>query len=149
MKKGMSLIVRTISRLIVAPIFLLGVYIVLHGHLTPGGGFPGGVILGSSIVLLIIAYGYDVATKKISYNFTRILDAFGALFFICVALAGLAIGYLFTNYWKVWRTFEEPAEWLSAGTIVVSNIAIGIKVLGAIAAMFFALVVVTRLEEME
>jgi hypothetical protein len=64
-------------------------------------------------------------------------------------LAGLAIGYLFTNYWKVWRTFEEPAEWLSAGTIVVSNIAIGIKVLGAIAAMFFALVVVTRLEEME
>jgi len=43
-EKGMSLIVKTITRLTVGLILLYGIYIVLHGHVSPGGGFAGGVI---------------------------------------------------------------------------------------------------------
>ena len=43
--EGMTLIVKTISRIIVWMVFLYGAYIILHGHLTPGGGFAGGVIV--------------------------------------------------------------------------------------------------------
>ncbi|MBU3958757.1 MAG: hypothetical protein KKE91_02725, partial [Candidatus Omnitrophica bacterium] len=54
---GMTLIVKTITRLTVGLILLYGIYIVLHGHLTPGGGFAGGVIIALSFVHLMLAFG--------------------------------------------------------------------------------------------
>jgi multisubunit Na+/H+ antiporter MnhB subunit len=51
--KGMTVIVKTISSWVKVLIFLFGIYIILFGHLTPGGGFAGGVILASSYVLLL------------------------------------------------------------------------------------------------
>ncbi|MDI6606195.1 MAG: MnhB domain-containing protein, partial [Candidatus Omnitrophota bacterium] len=54
---GMSLIVKTITRLTVGLILLFGIYIVLHGHLSPGGGFAGGVIIALSFVHLMLAFG--------------------------------------------------------------------------------------------
>ena len=54
--KGMTIIVKTISSWIKVLIFLFGIYIILFGHLTPGGGFAGGVILASSYVLLMLAF---------------------------------------------------------------------------------------------
>ena len=60
---GMSLIVKVITRLTVGLILLYGIYIVLHGHISPGGGFAGGVIIALSFVNLMLAYGKDVALK--------------------------------------------------------------------------------------
>ena len=57
--KGMSIIIKTISSWIKILIFLFGIYIIIFGHLTPGGGFAGGVILASSYVLIMLAYGRD------------------------------------------------------------------------------------------
>ena len=65
----MSLIVKTITRLTVGLIFLFGVYIVLHGHVTPGGGFAGGVIIALSFIHLMLAFGKDTALKKLSEAF--------------------------------------------------------------------------------
>jgi len=56
-EKGMSLIVKTITRLTVGIMLLYGIYIISHGHLTPGGGFAGGVIIALSFVNLMLAYG--------------------------------------------------------------------------------------------
>ena len=146
--KGMSLIVRTISRLIVAPILLFGIYIVLHGHLTPGGGFPGGVIIAAGIALLVLAYGLEATTKKITYGGTKIIDSFGAFLFVLIAFGGIAIGYFFfAPYWGL--IGGTPAQWVSAGGIPYYNIAIGIKVAGALAAMFLGLVIVLMAGEEE
>ena len=51
--KGMTVIVKTIASWVKVLIFLFGIYIIIFGHLTPGGGFAGGVILASSYVLLM------------------------------------------------------------------------------------------------
>ncbi len=59
--KGMTVIVKTISSWVKVLIFLFGIYIILFGHLTPGGGFAGGVILASSYVLLMLAFGKEFA----------------------------------------------------------------------------------------
>ena len=53
-EEGMTLIVKTITRLTVGLIMLFGIYIVLHGHLTPGGGFAGGVIVALSFIHLML-----------------------------------------------------------------------------------------------
>ena len=54
--KGMTVIVKTIASWVKVLIFLFGIYIIIFGHLTPGGGFAGGVILASSYVLLMLAF---------------------------------------------------------------------------------------------
>ena len=49
--KGMTVIVKKTTQLIAGMVFLYGIYVIIHGHLTPGGGFAGGVILAGSFIL--------------------------------------------------------------------------------------------------
>ena len=90
--KGMTVIVKTISSWVKVLIFVFGIYIVLFGHLTPGGVFAGGVILASCYVLLMLAYGGQSAEKNLSLPVASKLDCVGALLFAAVALCGLLYG---------------------------------------------------------
>jgi len=129
---GMTIIVKTISSWVKVLIFLFGIYIVLFGHLTPGGGFAGGVILASSYVLLMLAFGRKFAEKNLSLGTASRFDCAGALLFMAVALFGLFYGAasFFYNYLQqeVEAGHETALRLASAGTIPLSNIAIGIKV---------------------
>ncbi len=55
--KGMSVIVKKVAQLLSAMIFVFGMYIVIHGHIMPGGGFTGGVLLAGSFIVLVLAQG--------------------------------------------------------------------------------------------
>jgi multicomponent Na+:H+ antiporter subunit B len=128
--KGMTIIVKTIASWVKVLIVLFGIYIILFGHLTPGGGFAGGVILASSYVLIMLAFGREFAEENLSLPVTSKLDCVGALLFAAVALFGLFYGAasFFWNY--IWSKYEigEPLRLVSAGTIPLSNIAIALKV---------------------
>ena len=128
--KGMTIIVKTISSWVKVLIFLFGIYIIIFGHLTPGGGFAGGVILASSYVLLMLAFGREFAEKNLSLPVASKLDCVGALLFAAIALFGLFYGAasFFWNYIHQEYLPGEPLELVSAGTIPLSNIAIGLKV---------------------
>ncbi|MHC4617352.1 MAG: MnhB domain-containing protein [Planctomycetota bacterium] len=128
--KGMTVIVKTVSSWVKVVIFLFGIYIVIFGHLTPGGGFAGGVILASSYVLLMLAFGREFAEENLSLPWASKLDCVGALLFAAVALFGLCYGAA-SFFWNfIWSEYEigEPLRLVSAGTIPLSNIAIGLKV---------------------
>ena len=129
---GMSIIVKTISSWVKVLIFLFGIYIILFGHLTPGGGFAGGIILASSYVLLMLAFGRKFAEERLSLPLASKLDCAGALIFIAIALCGFLVpaGIFFYNFiHQKWLAGNETAlELVSAGTIPLSNIAIGLKV---------------------
>ena len=90
--KGMTIIVKTISSWVKVLIFLFGIYITLFGHLTPGGGFAGGVILASSYVLLMLAFGREYTEENLPLPVASKLDSVGALLFIAIALCGLFYG---------------------------------------------------------
>lgn len=136
-KTGMSLIVKTITRLTVGLILLFGIYIVLHGHLSPGGGFAGGVIIALSFVHLMLAFGKEAVTSKISKNLASNLESIGALMFLSVALIGFFGGSFFLNILKK----GDPFRLFSAGTIPLSNLAISLKVGVGLLAIFLALVI--------
>jgi multisubunit Na+/H+ antiporter MnhB subunit len=128
--KGMTVIVKTIASWVKVLIFLFGIYIVIFGHLTPGGGFAGGVILAASYVLLMLAFGREFAEENLSLPWASKFDCAGALLFAAVALFGLCYGAA-SFFWNfLWSKYEigEPLKLLSAGTIPLSNIAIGLKV---------------------
>ncbi|MBN2096939.1 MAG: hypothetical protein JW714_00510 [Candidatus Omnitrophica bacterium] len=133
---GMSLIVKTITRLTVGLILLYGIYILLHGHISPGGGFAGGVIVALSFIHLMLAYGKEMAFKKLSKGAASFLESGGAIMFLLIALSGFSGGYFFLNFINK----GEPFRLFSAGIIPLCNIAISFKVGAGLFAIFVALV---------
>ena len=135
-EQGMSVIVKTITRLTVGLILLYGIYILLHGHVSPGGGFAGGVIIALSFVHLMLAYGKDVALAKLPKPAMSFFEGMGALMFLALALLGFSGGYFFLNVIGK----GEPFRLFIAGIIPLANIAISLKVGSGLFAIFVALV---------
>jgi multisubunit Na+/H+ antiporter MnhB subunit len=137
--KGMSLIVKTIARWVKIFILLFGIYITITGHLTPGGGFAGGVIIVFLYILLVLAYGKEEAFKNSPKKLSSILDSSGALVFLTVGVLGFFFGGIFFDNFIQKIIPGQEFELLSAGTIPVSNIAICFKVAGSLFSVFLIL----------
>jgi len=124
---GMSLIVKTITRFLAAFICLFGIYVVLYGHLTPGGGFSGGVIIACAFILLTLAEGQVVGLKTVGKVVSSWLASIGALIFLGAALAGLFAGKaFFTNL--VHTGGQGHSELLASPMIQICEIGIALIV---------------------
>ncbi len=121
---------RVAGAVLVGPLVVLGGYVVTHGQLTPGGGFQGGVILAAGL-LLAYAAGQVVMMERVEpTTLVEVADATGALAYALVAIGGLVFAaaalYNFLPY-------GTTGQLLSAGTIPVLSIAVGVEVTGAVA----------------
>ncbi len=141
--KGMSTIVKNISGWVKMLILVYGIYITLFGHLTPGGGFAGGVILACSYILLMLAFGREYTEKNLSLPVTSKLDCVGALMFAAIALCGLlyGAGSFFYNFihQEYLADGQTALKLVSAGAIPLSNIAICLKVGASLFLVFMVL----------
>ena len=86
--KGMTLIVKTVTRLTLAFILIYGIYIGMTGGVSPGGGFTGGVILALAFVHIMLAFGKEAALRKLRANTLRMVMGPAAFVF----LLGVATG---------------------------------------------------------
>jgi len=136
--RGMSPIVQVVARLLAGMLFLFGTYVVLHGHLTPGGGFAGGVLIAASFILMSLAFGSVAQTERNSYTFSSVVESLGGVLFVSLALAGYVGGAFFFQNAAVYGT-GTPLRLISSGIILPANIAIGIKVGAGLFAVFLAL----------
>ena len=137
--EGMSTIVKKVTQLMAGLIFMYGIYIILHGHLTPGGGFAGGAIIAGAFILLILAFGSSALNLKKEIAGSSNTESVAILMVVVLALMALLIGakVFFFNFLPK----GEPGELLSASVIPLYNIFIGIEVAGAILTIFLALVI--------
>ena len=123
--EGMTLIVKTITRLIVWMVFLYGAYIILHGHLTPGGGFAGGVIIALGFLSILLAYGKSFTMHWLNLKYLEEFEASSILLFMILGIIGIFFsGVFLINMFAPGAFFRL----LSAGQIPLLNIFIGIKV---------------------
>ncbi|MFA5101238.1 MAG: MnhB domain-containing protein [Candidatus Omnitrophota bacterium] len=120
--QGMSLVVKTTTRAMIGVILLYGIYIVLHGHISPGGGFAGGFIIALAYVLFLLAFGKEESLKKFPKPLITLLESLGAIIFLVIALLGFIGGYFFFN----WLPKGTKFQLLSAGTIPITNIALAL-----------------------
>ena len=120
-----NVILKTTSFLLVAMIMVFGCYVIMNGHLSPGGGFSGGAILGASLVLFSSAYGTERAILFINFKvYCRIVPA-------CLLFYAFAKGYSFfigANKISSIIPLGTPGNLLSGGLIMPLNIAVGIVV---------------------
>ena len=82
--KGMTLIVKTVTRMTLGFILLYGIYITLNGDKAPGGGFCGGVIIALSLVHIMLAFGKEVALKRLHSYAMRFSISIASLVFLYV-----------------------------------------------------------------
>lgn len=93
-----SLIIRNTCRLVIGFIQLFALYVVAHGHYSPGGGFQGGVILGSSIILFAISNDLRTSLKRVKEKIAALLGSFGVMIYAGTALICLLMGANFLDY---------------------------------------------------
>jgi len=121
---GLSLIVKTTVMFLIGFIMLFAVYITLTGHLSPGGGFGGGVIAAAGVLLIVLAFGADAVQERMGHKLAVAWESFGAIGFLGIALLGFVAGTFFGHLVGPGRGFGL----FGGGAIPYSNIAIGLKV---------------------
>ena len=130
---GASAALRALSLVLIPLLVVLGVYIVVHGALTPGGGFQGGVILAAGPLAVFLAGRY-LRMKTVAPTIVEELgDALGAAGYALVGLGGLVFAGVFL---KNFLPLGIPGHLLSAGQIPLASMAVGLEVSGAFLVAF-------------
>ena len=122
-----DIILQTVAKLLVPPIMIFGIYVILCGHLGPGGGFSGGAVIGAGLILYLNAFGF-AKTERFFTAKTYKWMSFGAL--ACYALAKSYSFYTGANDIHSIIPLGTPGAILSSGLILLLNICVGIVVAG-------------------
>ncbi|KRQ86604.1 Na(+)/H(+) antiporter subunit B [Caloramator mitchellensis] len=122
-----DLIIKTAADVFTPIALVFGFYVITHGHLSPGGGFQGGVLVAAAVILIYLGYGYSEVSKKFNMDFIKKNEALGAILFTVFGLCGLFYGSVF--FANVFTGIGNPGDLISAGTIMFMNNSVGYKVL--------------------
>jgi len=153
---GMSKIVKTISSIAFPLSLIYGLYIIAHGHLTPGGGFQGGAIVASACAMILVAYGSVWTIRKIKEKHLSVFESLGAIGFIGLAFLGIIFGInvFFNNFLinqNIIPIFNEIGRGLAnintAGVLPLMNFAVGLKVIAGLFAIVLVMAYGTRVQE--
>ena len=113
-------------------LLVIGLYIVLHGHLTPGGGFQGGVILATAFFLPTLAR----PRTSLDHHWLSAVEGLAGAGFIVIGLLGLYRGGAFLQPWLTQGTLGSL---ISAGTLPLLYLAVGLKVGAELAGLLIRL----------
>ncbi|MCI8317196.1 MAG: hypothetical protein HFG96_01520 [Lachnospiraceae bacterium] len=122
-----DVILQTAAKILVPPIVIFGIYVILGGHLGPGGGFSGGAIIGAGLILYLNAFGFEKTERFFTAKTYKKLS-FTAL--ACYSLSKCYSFYTGANHIESVIPLGTPGAILSSGLILVLNICVGVVVAG-------------------
>jgi len=132
-----DIIIRTVARVFMPFIQIYALYVIMHGHHSPGGGFQGGVILGASFILYLITHGLKDAKKRMSELKAGLFSSFGLLIYSGIGLLCLIMGSNYLDYGRLSTLLKViPAQARSLGILGV-EIGVGIAVMAVMFSIFF------------
>lgn len=125
-----SSIVNAGSKLLFPAIILLGVYVFIHGHLSPGGGFQGGTIVATGFLLMLLAYdNFSVSHKVLTY-----VESAAGIFFVLFGFGGMIMGGTFLENFMPVGTLNNL---FSGGIIPIIYILVGFKVAAELTGLIY------------
>jgi multicomponent Na+:H+ antiporter subunit B len=134
-----GVIIRTFSRVLVPFIQLYALYVIAHGHYSPGGGFQGGCILGASFILLVMAYDINEAKKRMSEKINTLFCSLGVMIYAGIGLACIFLGANFLDYGILEKVLPaDTAHSRSLGILGV-EIGVGFTVMAVMVSIFLNL----------
>lgn len=127
-----SPIILTTVRVVAPFVLTYGLFITLHGADTPGGGFQGGVVIGTTVLLLAFAFGIDPTREWVGHRVIAILAGGGVIIFTLVGYATMALGGAFLEYERF--PIPDAPKW---GMEAVEIGGIAAIISGVVMALFF------------
>ena len=124
-RKTNNVILQSMATIVMPFIILLGIYIILNGHISPGGGFSGGAIIGAAFILYANAFGFEKIHSFFSFKVFRSISCGSLLVY------AIAKGYSFftgANHLDSFITVGTPGNIFSGGLILLLNICVGLTV---------------------
>jgi multicomponent Na+:H+ antiporter subunit B len=131
-----DLIVKTIVRWVIPFIQLFGVYVVFYGHVSFGGGFSGGALIGASLILYAVTFGLKASKKRVPHKRSQWMESLGILWYIALGLVGILTMDSFLGNKSAGFYMGEAGQLLSAGIIPLLTIGIGVKVASTMITLF-------------
>ena len=105
-------------------------YIILHGHLSPGGGFQGGVLMAGVVILIYLGHGFEATVDALSYHTLHKGEGLASVVYVALAMMGVAVGAQFCQ--NILYTHGNVGDLYSSGTIFWMNVTVGVKVITGI-----------------
>lgn len=135
-----DIIIKNITRIIIPFAQAYGIFIILNGHISPGGGFAGGAIIGTSLILYTLVFGREKGKKKFSHKASEIAESGGILWFVTIGLIGFFVAGRFLTNLDAGFPDGVIGDILSGGMIPLLMIGIGVKVASTMISLFNLLI---------
>ncbi len=142
-----SIVVRQVTRMMCPFIMIFGVFLIVHGHLTPGGGFQGGVAIGASFILYALAFNRKDGRVAVPSYPLKCLASCGIYLYMAIGIIGILMGYHFLAN-KVAGIGPQGmfGELLSGGALFWINLGVGLTVACISTEFFYTFLEVERPE---
>lgn len=137
--QGVSPIVRVACRAVARVIQVFAIYVIFHGHYSPGGGFQGGALLAAAVILLRVSEGVKGSRGEFPPGLALPLGAVGALIFAGIGLVDLIAGGNFLQHEYTPLPGMTPAQIHYWGILVV-EVGVGLAVMAILVAIFDRLI---------
>ena len=122
-----DVILQTVAKVLVPPIIIFGIYVILAGHLGPGGGFSGGAIIGAGLILYLNAFDYKKIRRFFNEKTYKVLSVCALA---CYSLSKTYSFYTGANHIESIISLGTPGALMSSGLILILNICVGVVVAG-------------------
>jgi len=131
-----DVIIQTVCRLLIPPLQLFALYVIAHGHHSPGGGFQGGVIFGASFVLLSVAYSIAEVKRRMSERMNVIFCSLGVIIFGGIGVVCVILGANYLDYGILHKLLPANIPEARALGILGVEIGIGFTVMAVMISIF-------------
>ncbi len=142
-----DLIIKTTCRLILPFVFIFALYVIAHGHHSPGGGFQGGVILGAATIIFAISYNLRTATRNITERFAAFFSAAGVLLYASTGVLCMFFGGNFLDYGALAPLFGTTIAGARSLGILIVEIGVGMSVMAVMSSIYYNISSNGRLNE--
>lgn len=129
-------IIEKVCRILIPFIQLFGLYVIAHGHHSPGGGFQGGVILGASIILLSVSHNLRTALKRMGEKTSALFSPLGVFIYAGTGALCLVLGYNFLDYQALAALLPGGPIMARSHGIFLVEVGVGLAVMGTMVWIF-------------
>ncbi|MEW6376224.1 MAG: MnhB domain-containing protein [Thermodesulfobacteriota bacterium] len=134
-----DVIIQTVCRLLIPFIQIYGLYVIAHGHGSPGGGFQGGVILGASFILLCLSYDVEEIKKRMSQKGNLLFISLGLIVYSGIGAVCMILGGTYLDYSTLHKIlFLNPVSARYMGILGI-EVGVGITVMAVMISIFLDL----------
>ncbi len=132
-----DVIVKTLSRMLIPFMQIYALYVIAHGHYSPGGGFQGGVILGASMILLVITYGLDNTLRRMTERLNTMMCSAGVLIYAGIGALCLILGGNYLDYAELDQILGVGIAQARSLGILGVEVGVGVTVMAGMISIFF------------